>query len=37
MEAVYEKAFADSEWQALGAESVSIIKSDQHELYVPLL
>lgn len=37
MEAVYEKAFTDSEWQALGAEIVSIIKSDQNELYVPLL
>lgn len=36
MEAAYEKAFSDPEWQALGNESGSIIKSDQHELYVPL-
>lgn len=36
MEAAYEKAFADSGWQALGAEAVSITESDQHELYVPL-
>jgi hypothetical protein len=36
MEAAYEKAFADPEWQALGAEVHSIIKSDQHELYAPL-
>ena len=36
MEAAYEKAFADPEWQALGAEVVTIVKSDQNELYVPL-
>jgi hypothetical protein len=36
METVYEKAFTDPEWQALGAETTSIIKSDQVELYVPL-
>jgi hypothetical protein len=36
MEAAYEKAFADREWQALGAEVLSIIQSDQHELYAPL-
>jgi hypothetical protein len=37
MEAAYEKVFADQEWQALGAEGVSIIESDRHELYAPLL
>jgi hypothetical protein len=36
MEAAYEKAFADSGWQALGAEVVSIVESDRHELYMPL-
>jgi hypothetical protein len=36
MEAAYDKAFADLEWQALGAEAVSIIKSNQYELYAPL-
>lgn len=36
MEATYEKAFADPEWQALSAEAVTIIKNDQHELYAPL-
>lgn len=35
MEAAYEKALADPEWQALGAEGTSIIESDRHELYVP--
>jgi hypothetical protein len=36
MEAAYEKAFADPEWQALGGEGASIIESDRHELYAPL-
>jgi len=36
MEAAYEKALADPEWQVLGAEGVLIIKSDRHELYAPL-
>ncbi len=36
MEAAYEKAFADPEWQALGAESLPIIESDRHELYAPM-
>ena len=36
MEVAYEKVLADPEWQALGAEGVSIIKSDRHELYAPL-
>ena len=36
MEAAYEKAFADPEDQALGAEAASIIKSNQYELYSPL-
>ena len=36
LEAVYEKAFADPEWQALGAQLDSIIESSQVELYTPL-
>jgi hypothetical protein len=36
MEAAYEKGFADPEYQALGAETTSIIKSNQFELYSPL-
>jgi len=36
MEAVYTKAFADPEHQALNAESISIIASMQTELYMPL-
>jgi hypothetical protein len=36
MEAAYEKALADPEWQALGAEGTSSIESDRHELYIPL-
>jgi hypothetical protein len=36
MEAAYEKAMADAEWQALSVEVTSIIKSDQMELYAPL-
>jgi len=36
LEAVYEKAFADPEWQALSAELDSIIASQQVELYTPL-
>ncbi len=36
MEATYEKAFADPEFQALGEEVTSIITSHQIELYTPL-
>lgn len=36
MEAVYRKAFEDSENQALGEETHSIIESVQIELYMPL-
>jgi hypothetical protein len=36
MEATYEKAFADSEHQALAAETNSVIKSSQVEVYAPL-
>lgn len=36
MEATYEKAFADSEYQALGMETTSIIKGNQIEVYEPL-
>ena len=36
MEAVYTKAFGDPEHQALNAQAVSIIKSNQIELYMPL-
>jgi hypothetical protein len=36
MEAAYERAFADPEFQALGAEVMSIIASNQCELYMPL-
>jgi hypothetical protein len=36
MEAVYEKALADPEYQALMAETEGIVESDQMELYEPL-
>ena len=36
MEATFEKAFADPEYQALGEEGISIIKSTQFEVYMPL-
>ena len=36
METAFEKAMADPEWQALGAEVASIIKSNRMELYAPL-
>ena len=36
MEATYDKAFADPEYQALEAESVPVIESVQIELYAPL-
>jgi hypothetical protein len=36
MEATLEKAMADPEWQALSDEVMSIIKSDQMELYAPM-
>lgn len=36
LEAAYEKAFADPEYQALGAEVMSIIATNQAELYAPL-
>ena len=36
MEAAYERAFTDPEWQALGAEAVLIIANNQYELYAPL-
>jgi hypothetical protein len=36
MEAAYDRAFADPEWQALGAEAVTIIVGNQYELYAPL-
>jgi hypothetical protein len=36
MEAAYEKAFADPEWQAMGVEAAAVIKSNQYELYMPL-
>ena len=36
LEAAYEKALADPEWQALGDEGAAIVESDRHELYVPL-
>jgi hypothetical protein len=36
MEATYEKAMADPEWQALAAEFSSVIKSHRGELYAPL-
>jgi len=36
MEATYKKAYADTEYQALGNEGTSIIKSTQIELYTPL-
>jgi len=36
MEAIYEKAFADPEYQALEAAAASIIASVQIELYAPM-
>ena len=36
MEAVYDKVFADPEWQALNAEGNGVIESMQVELYSPL-
>jgi hypothetical protein len=36
MEATYEKAFADPEFQALQKEVGSIIESSQEEVYTPL-
>jgi hypothetical protein len=36
MEAAYDRAFADPAFQALGAEAILIIKSNQYELYAPL-
>jgi hypothetical protein len=36
MEAAYEKAMEDPEWQALAAEVESIVKSNQMELYAPM-
>ena len=36
MEATYEKAFADPEHQALSEEIISIVKSTQGEVYMPL-
>jgi hypothetical protein len=36
MEAAYERAFADPEFQSLGAEVLSVIASNQFELYAPL-
>ena len=36
MEATYNKAFVDSEHQALSEESALIIKSNQVEIYMPL-
>jgi len=36
MEAAYEKALADAEYQKLNEESSSAIKSTQMELYTPL-
>jgi hypothetical protein len=36
METTYEKAFADPELQALQKETISIIKSNQWEVYTPL-
>jgi hypothetical protein len=36
LEAAYEWAFVDPEWQALEAEAVTIIASNQYGLYAPL-
>ncbi len=36
MEAAYEKALADPEWNALGAEGSAIVESNRQELYMPL-
>ena len=36
MESTYEKVMADPEWQALGAETNTIVQSTQIEVYTPL-
>ena len=36
MEATFEKCMADPEYQALDAEKVGIIESEQLEIYTPL-
>jgi hypothetical protein len=36
MEAAYEKAFIDPEWQAVSAESSSIIADNQIEILLPM-
>ena len=36
MEAAYERSFMDPEYQAVEAESVSVLESVQIELYAPL-
>jgi hypothetical protein len=36
MEATFEKAFANEEYQKLNQEIVSVIESTQMELYTPL-
>lgn len=36
MEATYEKIFSDPEYQALGAEIITIVESQQIEVYTPL-
>ena len=36
MEATYEKAFADSEHQALNEEGTGIVLSTQFEFYIPI-
>jgi hypothetical protein len=36
MEAAYEKAFADPDYQALGVEVFSVVASSQEEVYTPL-
>ena len=34
MEAAYTEAFADPEWQAIAAETVGVIETDQEEIWV---
>ena len=36
MEAAYEKAFIDPEWQAINAEAAEIIAENQIELLLPM-
>jgi hypothetical protein len=36
MEAAYERAFADPDWQALSAGTTAMISGDQHELLAEL-